>query len=285
MPYDWEGNYIESKADKYTERLGFGEIGGVGQLIYTTFRFSDYDLRYDTNGTDVLMCPICNEKNPPVLRPKDTLTGKEILTSLCTLAKRIDDFNEKPHQVLIVEWCKENMHPYSIDYLYEALSEKEFDVAGIEAEFLAKDGIFSIKDFMLDLEKLYNAARFYLALEGVAFAIRDNLEIAKTLGINITKSTACGGGAKSKLWLKILANVLNIDILIPEVEEGPGVGAAMLAMVACGEYENIKICAEKLVKIKETLKPDKAIAELYEKQYRKHVQIYPALKDLYKNLK
>jgi len=122
-------------------------------------------------------------------------------------------------------------------------------------------------------------------LEGVAFGVRDNLEIAKTLGINITKSTACGGGAKSKLWLKILANVLNIDILIPEVEEGPGVGAAMLAMVACGEYENIKVCAEKLVKIKEVLAPDKGIAELYEKQYQKHVQIYPALKDLYKNLK
>lgn len=122
-------------------------------------------------------------------------------------------------------------------------------------------------------------------LEGVAFAVRDNLEVAKQQGINITKSTVCGGGAKSKLWLKILANVLNIDILIPAVEEGPGVGAAMLAMVAYGEYNNIKLCAEKLVKIKEVLKPDREIAALYEEKYSKHVKIYPSLKELYKEIK
>jgi xylulokinase len=61
-------------------------------------------------------------------------------------------------------------------------------------------------------------------LEGVAFAVRDNLEIAKKLGINITKSTVCGGGAKSALWLKILANVLQIELLVPAFEEGPGYG-------------------------------------------------------------
>ena len=64
-------------------------------------------------------------------------------------------------------------------------------------------------------------------LEGVAFAMRDCYEIAKDLGINITETKICGGGAKSPLWRKIMANVLNINVNIIESEEGPGLGGAM----------------------------------------------------------
>ena len=71
-------------------------------------------------------------------------------------------------------------------------------------------------------------------LEGVAFAIRDSFEVARDLGINITETKICGGGAKSPLWRKIVANVLNIKVNIIESEEGPGLGGAMLAAVACG---------------------------------------------------
>ena len=122
-------------------------------------------------------------------------------------------------------------------------------------------------------------------LEGVAFAIRDNLEIAKKLGINIEKSTICGGGAKSELWCKIIANVLNIRIDIPETEEGPGIGAAYLAMVSCGEFKTVSECAEKFFKIKDTVLPEKALSQNYETKYRKFTKIYPAIKHLYKDLK
>ena len=71
-------------------------------------------------------------------------------------------------------------------------------------------------------------------LEGVAFAIRDSFEVAGDLGINITETKICGGGAKSPLWRKIVANVLNIKVNIIESEEGPGLGGAMLAAVAWG---------------------------------------------------
>ena len=77
-------------------------------------------------------------------------------------------------------------------------------------------------------------------LEGVAFAMRDCYEIAKDLGINITETKICGGGAKSPLWRKIMANVLNINVNIIESEEGPGLGGAMLAAVACGEYASVQ---------------------------------------------
>lgn len=122
-------------------------------------------------------------------------------------------------------------------------------------------------------------------LEGVAFAIRDNLEIAKAQGLFIERSGLCGGGARSELWQKILCNVLNLPLELPEAEEGPGYGAAMLAMVAKGAYPNIAECAKKFVKIKKTVFPDPALAARYEAQYQKYKSIYPALKDVFKIIK
>ena len=122
-------------------------------------------------------------------------------------------------------------------------------------------------------------------LEGVAFAIRDCLEVAKASGINVSASTLCGGGAKSQLWQKIFSNVLNIPINIPQTEQGPGYGGAMLAMVGSGEYKNVKECADKLIKIKATIKPDEKISERYENQYNKYKKIYPSMKNLFKDLK
>ena len=120
-------------------------------------------------------------------------------------------------------------------------------------------------------------------LEGVSFAVRDNVEVAKKLGINIEKSTVCGGGAKSKLWTKILANVLNIELNTIKMEEGPGYGGALLAMTACEEYTNLSECAN--AEIKDVIKPDMALAERYEKKYQKFSKLYPGLKNLYKELK
>lgn len=122
-------------------------------------------------------------------------------------------------------------------------------------------------------------------LEGVAFAIRDNFEIAKEQGINITCSSLCGGGAKSELWQKILCNILNVDITLLQTEQGPGYGAAMLAMVGCGEFSDVKECANTFVKLKKTITPNADISSRYEVQYNKFKQIYPTLKNLFKTIK
>ena len=122
-------------------------------------------------------------------------------------------------------------------------------------------------------------------LEGVAFALRDSFEVAKAIGLTVDRSRLCGGGAKSPLWRKILANVLNIPLDIPQTEEGPGYGGAMLAMVGTGTYESVQACAEALTHVRETVAPDPAIAARYEAQYRKFQQIYPTMKDLFQNIK
>ena len=118
-------------------------------------------------------------------------------------------------------------------------------------------------------------------LEGVAFAIRDSLEVARSLGITITKSRICGGGAKSALWRKVMANVCDLELEQIESEEGPGYGGAILAAVACGEFASVKEASEKLVKVTATQKPDPEIKARYEERYQKFRTLYPALKDIF----
>ena len=121
-------------------------------------------------------------------------------------------------------------------------------------------------------------------LEGVSFAIRQNLEIAKETGVEISRSTVCGGGARSELWCRILSNVLNLPLDLPKTEEGPGYGGAMLAMVGTGRYESTEACAEALLSVRGTVEPDPEIAARYEEKYRSFCKLYPAMKNLYQEL-
>lgn len=121
-------------------------------------------------------------------------------------------------------------------------------------------------------------------MEGVAFAIRDSYEIAKSLGIDVERTKMCGGGAKSPLWRKILANILNLKVDILAVEEGPALGGAMLAAVGCGVYSSVEEIAEKIVKVTETVEPDLEIVALYDKRYRVFKSIYPSVKDLFQEM-
>ncbi len=122
------------------------------------------------------------------------------------------------------------------------------------------------------------------ALEGVAFGIRDSLEVARALGIDVRRSKICGGGAKSPLWKEIIASVLNLELDSLETEEGPGYGGAILAAVACGEYASVREAASKLVKVTSVTKPNPALAERYENCYTVFKNIYPALRPVYRLL-
>ena len=121
-------------------------------------------------------------------------------------------------------------------------------------------------------------------LEGVAFAIRDSFEVAKALGIPIQRSKICGGGARSPLWKTIMANVLNIQLEVPESEQGPGMGGAMLAMVACGLYPTVADACAKLTRTAETISPGPELAARYEARYQQFRKIYPAMRELFAQL-
>ena len=122
-------------------------------------------------------------------------------------------------------------------------------------------------------------------LEGVAFALRDSFEVARSLGINIERSKICGGGAKSPLWKKIIANVLNIKVDVLKTEEGPSLGGAMLAAVACGKYDSVIAAADAIVEVVDTVEPEPELVAKYEERYQAFKQIYPTCKELFKNIK
>ena len=118
-------------------------------------------------------------------------------------------------------------------------------------------------------------------LEGVAFGLRDSLEVARSLGIKIERTKICDGGAKSPLWKKMIANIMNLKVDVAENEEGPALGGAMLAAVGCGEYPDVETAAAKIVKVVDTVEPDEELTAKYEERYQQFRKIYPTVKCLY----
>ena len=117
-------------------------------------------------------------------------------------------------------------------------------------------------------------------LEGVAFALRHNIDIIRNMGINIEKSNICGGGTKNKLWLKIIANVLGIELNIPANQEGASLGAALLAAKGVMSSAEYKALEDKVYSIAETVKPDCELTEKYQEKYLLWRKLYPAIKSV-----
>ncbi len=185
----------------------------------------------------------------------------------------------------------------------EVLKTKDYksEESAVSREKLGKNNVFFLPYLMgerspindtdatgifIGLRSNTSRADMYQAvLEGVAFAIKDNLEIIKDFGIDVKSSCLCGGGAKSVLWREILANVLDIELNIPVTEQGPGYGGAILAMVGAKELDSVKQGVDRFFKIKETVKPSEELSSLYADRYNKYRSIYPAVKNLYKEMK
>lgn len=118
-------------------------------------------------------------------------------------------------------------------------------------------------------------------LEGVTFALRDALEIARSFGVTITRVRLNGGGAKSKLWCEMVANIMNVKVDKINSEEGPGFGAAILAAVGCEKFNSVEEAASKLIKVVSTIEPEEELVRKYEEKYQIFKTIYPALKSVY----
>ncbi|OGU74244.1 MAG: xylulokinase [Ignavibacteria bacterium RBG_16_34_14] len=115
-------------------------------------------------------------------------------------------------------------------------------------------------------------------LEGVAYSLKDCLELNKRLGLGISEIRISGGGAKSKLWRQILTNVFNTEIVTLITTEGAPYGAALLAAVGTGEYSSVEEVCEKTIKISESTKPAADNVKLYEEYYDIYKNLYQSLK-------
>ena len=114
-------------------------------------------------------------------------------------------------------------------------------------------------------------------LEGVSFALRDNLDALKSTGANLTRLMAIGGGAQSRFWIELIATVLNLPIDLPEQGEfGAALGAARLAI--CGVTGASPADVMTKPPIAETIRPRSDLIAAYDTSYRKFATLYPALK-------
>lgn len=114
-------------------------------------------------------------------------------------------------------------------------------------------------------------------LEGVAFGLNDSLEIFRSLGVKPGEIRATGGGARSPLWRRILADVLRTPIATPSVDEGPAFGAALLASVGAGAFLDVDEAANAAVRIASVTEPDEGRAALYRERFEAYRSLYPAL--------
>lgn len=121
-------------------------------------------------------------------------------------------------------------------------------------------------------------------LEGVAFSLRDTFEIMKKMGINVPVISVNGGGAKSRLWCEIIADVLNVNVIKLNTNEGPAYGAAILAAVGSGLFNSVEAACNSFIKITESIEPSKIHVEQYNQKYEKFKLIYPATKELFRKL-
>jgi len=121
-------------------------------------------------------------------------------------------------------------------------------------------------------------------LEGVTFSLREILEIVRKLGTEVDTARIIGGGAKSRLWRQMTADILNVRVEAINSEEGPALGAAILAAVGAGAYSSVEEACAALIKVTDVCLPDKGASERYDDRYKIFIQLYEDLKDTFRRI-
>ena len=121
-------------------------------------------------------------------------------------------------------------------------------------------------------------------MEGVAYSLRDCVEICREMKINVTDMMACGGGGTSPLWRQMLADLYECPVKTAKSKEGPALGAAILAFVAAGVYESVPAACNKLVGVDKTCAPVADNSAAYQPYYKLYTELYPAMKGCFKTL-
>lgn len=121
-------------------------------------------------------------------------------------------------------------------------------------------------------------------LEGITFSLNESIEIFRENGKNIDTIVSIGGGAKNETWLQMQADIFNANIVKLSSEQGPGMGAAMLAAFGCGWFSSLLECADKFIEPVKTYQPIKESVEKYQKLFGVYKQVYEQTKVLNEQL-
>lgn len=121
-------------------------------------------------------------------------------------------------------------------------------------------------------------------LEGITFSLNESIEIFRSSGKKIDSIISIGGGAKSDVWLQMQADIFNAKIEKLSSEQGPGMGAAMLAAYGCGWYPSLKECAEEFIQTSKTYLPIEENVKAYRKLFPMYQQVYRQTKELNQQL-
>ncbi len=118
-------------------------------------------------------------------------------------------------------------------------------------------------------------------LEGVAFSLKDCYAILREQGLELEQMRATGGGAKSHTWRQIIADVLGVELVTTNAQEGPAFGAALLAGVAGGIYASVQQACEATVRVVDHTRPRPEFEGAYTRAYEQYRALYPALKPIF----
>ncbi len=121
-------------------------------------------------------------------------------------------------------------------------------------------------------------------MEGVAYSLRDCVEVFREMGISVSDMMACGGGGSSKLWRSMLSDLYGCSVKTASSKEGPALGVAILAAVGTGIYSSVSEACDAIVGVDKIVDPIAENVPEYEKYYQLYRSIYPALKDSFKTL-
>ncbi len=128
------------------------------------------------------------------------------------------------------------------------------------------------------LELRHDRGAFVRAvLEGVAFGLRDSLDLLRSLGVDATAARVSGGGARSRLWLRIVASVLDVPLELTSSEEGSALGAALLGGVAGGVFTDVHEAVTRCVRVTDVVEPDPGWRDAYAELHGRYRALYPAL--------
>ncbi|MGZ9585230.1 xylulokinase [Paenibacillus marinisediminis] len=144
--------------------------------------------------------------------------------------------------------------------------------ANIRASFIGMDGSHTLK----------HAAR--AVMEGITFSLRESIELLRASGKSVQQIISIGGGAKNEAWLQMQADIFKADIVKLETEQGPAMGAAMLAAYGCGWFDSLQACSETFLKPAKRWTPNEETASRYDALFAVYQDVYEATRALNERL-